>query len=470
MQKLYAFIGSVQLYWGIAKEALRLERESPAQVKRRRQELEFLPAVLEVVDSPPSPLGRGILITIAVFFVIAVTWSIVGQVDIIATAQGKVIPSGKVKVIQPLETGVVRTIHVHDGQHVKAGDVLVELNPTGAAADEARFQRELMTARVNIARLEALLFDEPLDVFYPPEDAPEDLVTRNLRHLESALAERNAKLEAIDNEVLQRRAEIRTTTVEFKRLKLILPNVRERVEKRRELLEKGYTPRLDFLELEQELFDTEQKMLAADSKLNELQAALRATTSRRDQLIAENRRTTQDQLAEVTARADSLEQELIKAQDRNRLQTLTAPVDGVVQQLAIHTEGGVVTPAQELMTVVPAGDNIEIEAMVLNKDIGFVLDGQDAEVKVESFPFTKYGTLHADVRTVSRDAVLDEQQGWVYPARFNLWETEIVVGDKYVQLTPGMSVTVEIKTGKRKMIQYLLAPLQEYQDESLRER
>ncbi len=470
MEKLYAFIGSVQLYWGIAKESLRLERESPAQVKRRRQELEFLPAVLEVVDSPPSPLGRGILITIAVFFVIAVTWSIVGQVDIIATAQGKVIPSGKVKVIQPLETGVVRTIHVHDGQHIKAGDVLVELNPTGAAADEARFQRELMTARVNIARLEALLFDEPLDVFYPPEDAPEDLVTRNLRHLESALAERNAKLEAIDNEVLQRRAEIRTTTVELKRLKLILPNVRERVEKRRELLEKGYTPRLDFLELEQELFDTEQKMLAADSKLNELQAALRATTSRRDQLIAENRRTTQDQLAEVTARADSLEQELIKARDRNRLQTLTAPVDGVVQQLAIHTEGGVVTPAQELMTVVPAGDSIEIEAMVLNKDIGFVLDGQDAEVKVESFPFTKYGTLHADVRTVSRDAVLDEQQGWVYPARFNLWETEIVVGDKYVQLTPGMSVTVEIKTGKRKMIQYLLAPLQEYQDESLRER
>lgn len=470
MQKFYAFIGSIQHYWAIAKEALRLEKESPPALKRKRQELEFLPAVLEVVDSPPSPLGRGILATIAVFFVIALSWSIIGQVDIIATAQGKIIPSGKVKVIQPLETGVIRAIHVHDGQSVKAGDVLVELNPTGAAADEARLKREWMTARVNMARLEALLFDEPLDVYFPPDDAPEDLVTRNRRHLESALSERNARLDAIDNEVLQRRAEMRTTQVEMKRLKMILPNVRERVEKRRELLAKGYTARLDFLELEQELIDTEQQLLAADSKLNELQAALRATTSRRDQLIAEDRRTIQDQLADISARADSLEQELIKAQDRNRLQNLTAPVDGVVQQLAIHTEGGVVTPAQELMTIVPAGDSIEIEAMVMNKDIGFVHDGQDAEIKVESFPFTKYGTLRGDVKTVSRDAVLDENQGWVYPARFNLWETEIVVGNKYVQLTPGMSVTVEIKTGKRKMIQYLLAPLQEYQDESLRER
>jgi len=470
MQKLYAFIGSIQHYIAIAKETLRLEKEAPAALKRKRQELEFLPAVLEVVDSPPSPLGRGILFTITVFFLIAVTWSIIGKVDIIATAQGKVIPSGNVKIIQPLETGIVRTIHVRDGQTVKAGDVLVELNPTGAAADENRLERELATAQVSIARLEALLFDNPLDAFFPPDNAPVDLIARNRRHMESALAERNARLDAIDNEVLQRRAEMRTTQVEMKRLKMILPNVRERVEKRRELLEKGYTARLDFLELEQELIDTEQQLLSSDSKLNELAASLRATTSRRDQLIAEDRRTIQDQLADITARADSLKQELIKAQDRNRQQNLTAPVDGVVQQLAIHTEGGVVTPAQELMTIVPAGDSIEIEAMVMNKDIGFVHDGQAAEIKVESFPFTKYGTLHGDVKTVSRDAVLDENQGWIYPARFNLNTTEILVGDKYVTLSPGMSVTVEIKTGKRRMIQYLLAPLQEYQSESLKER
>ena len=262
MQKLYAFIGSIQHYAAIARETLRMEKEAPAALKRKRQELEFLPAVLEVVDSPPSPLGRWILFTIMVFFIIAVTWSIVGKVDIVATAQGKIIPSGKVKVIQPLETGIVRAIHVRDGQMVKAGDVLIELNPTGAGADETRLLRELVTAQVNIARLEALLYDDPMDIFFPPLNAPVDLVARSRRHLESALAERNARLDAIDNEVLQRRAEMRTTNVEISRLKMILPNVRERVEKRRELLAKGYTARLVFLELEQELIDTEQQLLA----------------------------------------------------------------------------------------------------------------------------------------------------------------------------------------------------------------
>lgn len=469
-ERWYALVGALGHYKSIVKETLRQEQEGPAPLKRRRRETEFLPAVEEVTDSPPSPLGRGILLAVAGFFTIAVVWASLGKVDIIATAQGRIIPSGNTKVIQPLETGVVRAIHVKDGQKVARGDVLIELDPTGAAADLARIERELITAQVNAARLEALLNYEPMDAFFPPENAPPDLVDRNRRHLESAYMERTARQETLNNEITQKRAEIRTTKVEIARFNKLLPKVRDRVKSSASLLEKGFTPRLEHLKLEEELIDLEQQLKSSESKLDELMAQLRATTSRSDQLIAEERRTTQDQLSEVLANADSLEQELIKARDRNRLQTLRAPVDGVVQQLAVHTEGGVVTPAQELMVVVPEGDHIEIEAMVLNKDIGFVNEGQDAEIKVDSFPFTKYGTIRGDVKTVSRDAVLDEQQGWVYPARFNLWETEMIAGDKFVPLSPGMTVMVEIKTGKRRLIQYILAPLQEYQSESLKER
>ncbi len=149
---------------------------------------------------------------------------------------------------------------------------------------------------------------------------------------------------------------------------------------------------------------------------------------------------------------------------------MIAPVSGKIQQLAIHTVGGVVTPAQELLSIVPADSGLEIEVKVLNKDIGFVHEKQDVEIKVDSFPFTKYGTIEGDVLSLSRDSIEDEQQGLVYPARISMSKTEIQSGDKMVDLTPGMSVTVEIKTGKRKLIEYLLAPLQEYQDESLRER
>ena len=143
---------------------------------------------------------------------------------------------------------------------------------------------------------------------------------------------------------------------------------------------------------------------------------------------------------------------------------------GVVQQLAVHTVGGVVTPAQELMVIVPADSRIEVESMVLNKDIGFVHSGQEAEIKVESFPFTRYGTIVGEVKFVSRDAVADETLGLVYPARMKMAKTTILSGSTEVPLAPGMAVTVEIKTGKRRLIEYLLAPLQRYRDESLRER
>ena len=470
MNAWHTLVGGIQHYWKIVRECLRLEKEGPSPLKRVRGEIEFLPAVEEVTDAPPSPLGRGILVAIAGFFTIAIIWATVGEVDIVATAQGRVIPSDNVKVIQPLETGVVRAILVRDGQSVKKGDILVEFNPTGAAADAARLARELITAQVTTARLEALLYDDPLDGFFPPEGAPEDLLASNRRHLESAHRERTARVETVGNELTQRRAEIRTTKAEIYGLDRTLPMVRDRVNSSKELLDKDFTPRIEHLKLEEELIALEQRRATAGSRLDELMAALRATTSRNDQLLAEERRTTQDQLADVTARADSLSQELIKARDRNRQQTLRAPVDGVVQQLAIHTQGGVVTPAQELMVIVPGADGIVIEAMIQNKDIGFVVEGQDAEIKIDSFPFTKYGTIRGNVKTVSRDAVLDEKQGWIYPARFNLWETEIIVGNKFVPLSPGMTVTAEIKTGKRKLIQYLLAPLQEYQSESLREQ
>lgn len=470
MEKWYAFIGSLQLYKTIIKECLRLEKEGPAPLRRHRQEIEFLPAVEEVMDAPASPLGRGILLAVAGFFVIAVIWSIVGKVDIIATTQGRIIPSDNVKVIQPFETGVVHAIHVRDGQRVEQDQVLVELDPTEADADVTRVARELVTAQMTAARLEALLSNNPMAAFSPPEGVPQDLVKHNLRHLETAVVERIARNATLLNDINQRRAEIRTTEVEIMRVEKILPKMLERLNMSQALLDKNFTPRLDHLRLEEERVGLDTQLASAQSRMEELKASLGAITSRSDQLLAEERRTTLDQLADANTRADGLKQELIKARDRSSRLTMRAPVSGVVQQLAIHTQGGVVTPAQELMIVVPAEGGIVIEAMLNNIDKGHVHKGQEVEIKIDSFPFTKFGTLNGTVETVSRYSVLDEKLGWVYPASFNLFETEILVGNKYVQLSPGMTVTAEIKTGKRRMIAYLLAPLQEYQSESLKER
>ncbi len=149
---------------------------------------------------------------------------------------------------------------------------------------------------------------------------------------------------------------------------------------------------------------------------------------------------------------------------------LRSPVDGVVQQLSVHTVGGVVTPAETLMHVVPRTGPLEVRCRVLNKDIGFIRAGQVAEVKVEAFPFTKYGIIDGLVLHISKDAIPDEKLGLVYDARIVMAATQIFADSRMINLSPGMTVTAEIKTGKRKIIEYLLSPLMRYQDEALRER
>jgi len=233
---------------------------------------------------------------------------------------------------------------------------------------------------------------------------------------------------------------------------------------------KGIASRTEFLQLQQELVEYEGQLSVQRARLIEADATLKASESRLDSINAEFQRITYGELLEAEQESLSLEQETIKAVQRADNQTLRAPVSGKVQELVIHTVGGVVTPAQELLAIVPAESGLEIEVNILNTDIGFVHEEQEVEIKIDSFPFTKYGTIHGQVISLSRDSIEDENLGLVYPARIHMEKTQIQSGDKLVDLTPGMSTTVEIKTGKRKMIEYLLAPLQEYQAESLRER
>jgi hemolysin D len=465
---------SLSKHWDVFRQALRDEKDTKDKDDKsssvKNHELAFLPAVLEVTETPASPLGRATVLAIICFFMIAIFWAMIGEMDIIATAQGKIVPTARVKLIQPLESGVIRAIRVTDGQTVKQGDVLVELDPTGTEADRFRLAQELVTTETEVARLDALLQKNPIKSFTPPKGAPTNLIRQSRAFLDSQFEEHQATLAALDGGVVQRRAEIRGIQGEISSIKKILPNLKERVNKRLELVTKGILARLPYLELEQEYLEYQQRLTVQKSELEKARSALKTDQAKRRQVAAEFRRDVLGQLSETRKQAATVRQELIKASDRSRLQTLTTPVDGVVQQLAVHTIGGVVTPAQELMVIVPANSGLEIEAMILNKDKAWVTIKQDAEIKVESFPFTKFGTIDGKVANVSGDAVQDENLGLVYPIRVTMAKTTILSGSEHVTLSPGMNVTIEVKTGKRKLIEYLLAPLQRYQDESMRER
>ena len=462
-------------------------------VRRGEHELAFLPAALEIVETPPSPIGRAIGATIVGFFSLALVWACLGTIDIVATAPGKIIPTGRSKVVQPFEIGVVRAIHVRDGQSVKQGDALIELDPTINGAEREHLQSDLIAAQLDVARLRAALADgpDPLAEFRPPAEADPALVAMQRQFLLTQTAEERAKLAALDGQKTQKEAERATAAAAIGKISALIPLLQQQVDMRRTLFEHETGSRLLYLQTVQQLVEQQQELNIQKSRYREADAAVAAITETRAQTAAEYHRALFDDLGKAEPKAAGLTQDLIKAEQRTRLQLLTAPVDGIVQQLAAHTVGGVVTPAQPLLVVVPLDSHLEIEARVSNRDIGFVEAGQEAEIKVETFNFTRYGLLHGSVSTVSADAVgRDDPQEEtpdktqrsedtsrtprneepVYTARVSLERTQMQVENKLVNLSPGMAVTVEIKTGSRTIISYLLSPLRKYRQDSLRER
>ena len=462
-------------------------------LRRAETELAFLPAALEIVETPPSPIGRAIGVTVIAVFCLALLWASFGTVDIVATAPGKIVPSGRTKIIQPFETGVVRAIHVRDGQKVKAGEVLIELDPTMTDAERDHLKSDLLSSQMAVARLRAAVSgrSDPTEAFVPPEGASSSMIEMNRQLLISQVAEHQGKLAALDRQVKQKQAEREFIKAAIAKLDATIPVLSQKVEIRKYLYDKNLGSKIVWLTDYQELIGLQQEVLVQESWLQEAEAAVAALVETRAQTAAEYRRTRFEELTKAQEKAAGLAQDVIKAEKRTKLQALEAPVDGVVQQLSVHTIGGVVTPAQPLLVVVPLDSHLEIEAMVSNRDIGFVHEGQRAEIKIDTFSFTRYGLLHGEVINVSQDAITrdkpqdkpgDKVQGtevsssepkgqeMSYAARVSLDRTQMQVEEKLVNLSPGMAVTVEIKTGSRRIISYLLSPLIRYKQEMLRER
>jgi hemolysin D len=460
---------------------------------RRGAELAFLPAALEIVETPPSPIGRAIGATIVVLFCVALAWASWGTIDIVASAIGKIVPSGRTKLVQPFEAGVVRSIHVQDGQAVKAGQVLIELDPTVNAAERDRLRDDVLAERLNIARLRAALADadEIAADFTPPAGADPALVRTQRQLLLSQVTEHRAKLAALGRQQAQKQAEQATTAATIGKLAALIPVIQARVDIRKTLMDQGLGSKLAYFETLQLLVEQQHELGVQQSHLHEAEAAAAAIGETRDQSAAEYRHTLSDELAKAEQKSNGISQDLIKAEEKTRLQQLTAPVDGVVQQLAIHTVGGIVTPAQSLLVIVPSDSQLEIEAMASNRDIGFIHPGQDVEIKVDTFNFTRYGLLHGQVLSVSQDAIVRDLQqdrsadrglGTLtgsseprgqelnYSARISLARTRMQIDDRMVDLSSGMAVTAEIKTGSRTILSYLLSPLLRYRQDILRER
>jgi hemolysin D len=466
--------------------------------KRTRDEREFLPAALEIVDTPPSPVGRAIGLTIILVAIAAIAWACIGKVDIIATASGRIVPAGKTKIVQPADTGIVTAIHVADGDHVKAGDILIELNANQVSADRDRFVRDLLQANLNLARLRGLAATLPgtpgegkkPNLVDPPKNASKEDLTLTLAAMRAKAANENAKLADLDQQIEAKQAEAAEAAANAQKLQASLPMLADQEQLLRTMRDQKIGSKLDWYQVNQQLIEQKHEIGVLSHRREAAEAAQRALREQRAAEATQFQMEVLSELDKVRAQASELDAELAKSQQRVSQNVLLAPIAGTVQQLAVHTIGGVVTPAESLLAIVPNDDSLVVEAAVQNRDVGFISEGQTVRIKVEAFNFTLYGLIEGKVLSVTRDAVqqsndsknknnnqnegdpaaTDGQSGPVYMARIAIDQDWMMTENGKVQLTPGMAVTAEIQTGERRLISYLLSPLVRHVSESMRER
>jgi hemolysin D len=506
----------------------RPSRQTPIPVTG--SDREFLPAALEILETPPPPLPIALMATISACALAALVWSYFGRLDVHATAPGKIEPAGYAKVIEPLDPGKIAAIHVENGQTVKAGDLLLELDPTEADADALSAQDALNASVAEVARrryainavrdAEAELQQDRLDGRSNDDAAPgadsgpvENLAGRaefkiawgaalpeqfQLREeavLRADLAQLSDALKALDRQMAEKLATQKRLNMSIAFQNKLMETLNQRVSTRQQAIDLNIGTKIDLYNAKEELEKSEASLASDQGQLIETDAAIRSVRSEKAKTVSQFIADNENKLADAARKADEARQALAKANARLARTRLYAPTDGVVQQLAVTTVGQVVTTGQQLIVLTPIGGKLQVEALVANLDIGFVKPGQNAVIKVDAFPFTRFGALQGKVVNIASAAIAEQDakrglanatatanvgpeaptapgqpESFVFPVTVSLDETAMKIDNATIPLTPGMTVSVEIRTDSRRVIDYLLSPLAKIGSEALRER
>lgn len=424
---------------------------------------QFTPLLVEIEDRPTSPLGRSLLYAILAFMTIGLLWLFLAKIDVVVSARGKVVPDGEIKTLQPVETGVIGSILVKEGQSVKKGEILMEIDPSVTQSDLESKQKNLSLLELEIERLDAQINDR---AFHPSSTCQDTsaIATQQMMYTSGKLAY-DQQRQVLQEQIRQNDEATETAKADKSRLKQLLSSAKEHEARLKEVLDiiakKEYEDaKNQRIEYQEQLTMKEHMIAQSQGKLNELNQQLRLITQEyRNKLLTD--------LTQKSKEATSLRTEVETTQFRNAKQQIIAPVDGYIGKLLVHTVGGVVTPAEKLLTLIPKGVPLIIQATVQNQDIGFITKEMEAAIKIDTFDFQKYGLLHGKVKHIADDAIEDEKLGPVYEITIDPKETTLKVEGKELTINPGMSVTAELKVGKRRVIEFFIYPMIKYLDEGL---
>lgn len=443
-------------------------------LKRDRLQYEFLPAAEEIVETPAAPLGALVVWLVALLLVVALAWSYFGKIDIVAVANGKISTEGSTKTIQPAISGVVTSINVHEGQHVKKGEALLALDKTTAEKDVATADQSLNTARVERDILRRLAVGGNTDEIINNADLPDETKAMLRQFASSQTALSAARQQAASGTISNYQQQLQFNQQAKNQLETNAQNLKNRKAEIEKQLPSANP--VDKLRLQNELSNIDQRITSADSavlgqnqQLLQSQSALTQAQNQSQTQTAETNSAFSNQIITAEKRIIELENNLVKAKQVLAQTTITAPVDGTVLSLTVKTIGGVVNAGQQLAQIVPEKVPLYVDVALDNQDVGFVKPGQRVVVKVATYPFQRYGYLEGAVETISPDAIQDDKKGLIYKAKIKLNDDKSSKQNQ-LKLLPGMSVSAEITTGQRRIIEFFLDPLMTKADESLKVR
>ena len=475
-EKLFETIRNIKLFYQKVKElwleAITIDNKNPS-IERSKSELEFLPAALEILETPPSKSARFFASLIMSFLVIAVIWAIFSKVDTVAIATGNIVPKNYIKIIQSLELSSVRDIKVKVGDSVSKGQVLIELDPIENEANMEQAKSKLESLELNFRNLEIiwkLLNKQDVNISFDGITSNKDLMEDMRLQTLAQIEDYENKLKQLDTNYDQLIAKEEFTKKDLEILNKIIPLMAEQERSYYQMSKGKLISKNKWIDAKQKILINTQKKIEAESKINEIKLSIEKNILDKESLFSKTNQEVIIQINKIKTEIKDAVEVMRKAKNRHKHSTLVAPEDGTVQEINVHTIGGVVSPAQELIKIVPRDAKLQVNANILNKDIGFIKIGQDVSVKVEAFPFTRYGYIEGKLIRYGADAIEVEHLGLVFPVTISLDKSYIMAGDKKINLQSGMTVHAEIKTKKRRIISFFLEPILSHKNDSFKER
>jgi hemolysin D len=454
----------------------------PARVRLSAQALEFAPGLLAIQESPPARMPRAVLYTVGSLLALLIVWASIGRLDIVATADGKLIPATYLKLVQPADAGIVKEILVHEGERVQEGQVLLRLDAQDAQADGARLATDLALRSLQLRRIDAELAGSRL--LRQTDDPPEQFRRVQAQYVERHQTYLDSEGQA-EEQLHKAQRDHDAGLAVLQKLEETNPILKSQSDAYAGLGGEGYVPKVTVSDKQRAYIENQQDLVAQRATVEGLEAAVNQATQALREVHSKYRSDLENERVDAQGEYDKLQQDLVKQVHRSTLLELKAPQAGIVKDLATHTIGTVVSTGTVLLTIVPENEPLLAEIYIRNDDMGFVHPHQNVKIKLAAYPFQKYGLLDGQVQQIWPDASdgtssnespshSADPSGQKEPVGFKalvaLDHQRLESGGQFLTLVAGMQVVAEIREGRRTVLQYLLSPIQTALHDGGRER